>query len=302
MTFRLRPLHLIPPLLLIACLASIYILAQTLAAQMQQANEEQILAQLQQPDGGATAGVDKLHGPAAPATDSSFILRLPHTLDDARDLSLSLSAHLRSHPSSRLTLLLLFACIYLLKQTFSIPGSALLNVMAGFIFGPVSGVPLVALLTATGASGCYALSKVMGGEMLKCSSNIQTRVMKMQQYIDGEKRAGSLFFYLITLRLFPFTPNWLLNLSAPLVGVPFLHFFFSCALGLLPYVYVTVTAGDTLHTLSVRQSARGAPSMSLSDVMDTATVIKLALMALAFLTPTLIKRRMAAQKDAQLKL
>lgn len=42
---------------------------------------------------------------------------------------------------------------------------------------------------------------------------------------------GSLLFLLISLRLFPMTPNWLLNMASPLVGVPLPLFFLSVLIG-----------------------------------------------------------------------
>ena len=42
---------------------------------------------------------------------------------------------------------------------------------------------------------------------------------------------GSLLFVLISLRLFPMTPNWLLNVASPLVGVPLPLFFLSVLIG-----------------------------------------------------------------------
>ena len=41
----------------------------------------------------------------------------------------------------------------------------------------------------------------------------------------------SLLFILLSLRLFPMSPNWLLNVSSPLLGVPLHLFFISVLLG-----------------------------------------------------------------------
>ena len=42
---------------------------------------------------------------------------------------------------------------------------------------------------------------------------------------------GSLLFLLISLRLFPMTPNSLLNMASPVVGVPLHLFFISVLIG-----------------------------------------------------------------------
>lgn len=46
-----------------------------------------------------------------------------------------------------------------------------------------------------------------------------------------EENRNSLFFFLLFLRLFPMTPNWFLNLSAPILNIPIVQFFFSVLIG-----------------------------------------------------------------------
>jgi len=103
-----------------------------------------------------------------------------------------------------------------------------------------------------------------------------------------------LFTYLLVLRVFPFTPNFFVNLASSFVGVQFTTSFVTALFGLVPYVYTTVTAGDTLRTLTELQQARGAASdgqkMTLADVMDGPTMAKLAVLALCLLIPSILKR------------
>jgi uncharacterized membrane protein YdjX (TVP38/TMEM64 family) len=94
--------------------------------------------------------------------------------------------------------------------------------------------------------------------------------------------------------VFPFTPNFFVHLASPLVGVPFTTFFITALFNLVPYVYTTVTAGDTLRTLTDLQQARGGAGdgqkMTLADVMDGLTMAKLAVLALCLLIPSILKR------------
>lgn len=295
-----------PVLLLVGCLASVYLLAQKLGAEIAHAQHQEALAAraasgVTQPPAGTQ------HLLMAEQPNASEMLSLPHSFEEARDLSLRLSQHLRSHPSSRFWLILLFASIYLLKQTFSVPGSILLNVMAGFIFGSVSGVPLVAFLTACGASGAYALSNAIGGELLGPGASckgVRARMDHMRVMVEQEQARGNLFLYLTSMRLFPFSPNWLINLAAPLVGVPFSTFFFSCMIGLLPYCYFSVTGGDVLHRFTMLQqqaaeSGSTVAAMSLADILDGWTMVKLALLAVALLVPTMLKRCVFTREETE---
>lgn len=51
--------------------------------------------------------------------------------------------------------------------------------------------------------------------------------------LQVEENRNSLFFFLLFLRLFPMTPNWFLNLSAPILNIPIVQFFFSVLIGKL---------------------------------------------------------------------
>ena len=58
--------------------------------------------------------------------------------------------------------LVLFSSAYLFKQTFAIPGSVFLNLLAGAIFGLSFGFCLTCVLTACGATCCYLMAKFVG--------------------------------------------------------------------------------------------------------------------------------------------
>ncbi|KAF6122199.1 transmembrane protein 41A [Phyllostomus discolor] len=103
-----------------------------------------------------------------------------------------------------------------------------------------------------------------------------------------EENRNSLFFFLLFLRLFPMTPNWFLNLSAPILNIPIGQFFFSVLIGLIPYNFICVQTGSILSTLT-----------SLDALFSWGTVFKLLAIALVALVPgTLIKK--FSQKDLHL--
>ncbi|KAI9217371.1 snare associated Golgi protein-domain-containing protein, partial [Blastocladiella britannica] len=179
---------------------------------------------------------------------------------------------------------LLFAAFFLFKQTFSIPGTLALNLIAGSLYGTAGSVAVI-LLTGIGASLCYLLSKVFAAPLIRRSwitARPHGRLARLARRVRRESRAGTLAYYLLFLRLFPFTPNWLLNLAAPVVGVPLMPFFASAVAGLAPYNIVTTQAGALLATVH-----------SFADVLQPATIAKLAAVAAASLVPVWLKRRNA---------
>ncbi|XP_035940597.1 transmembrane protein 41A isoform X3 [Halichoerus grypus] len=158
------------------------------------------------------------------------------------------------------------------------------NILAGALFGPWLGLLLCCVLTSVGATCCYLLSSVFGKQLVV--SYFPEKVSLLQRKV--EENRNSLFFFLLFLRLFPMTPNWFLNLSAPILNIPIVHFFFSVLIGLVPYNFICVQTGSILSTLT-----------SLDALFSWETVFKLLAIALVALVPgTLIKK--FSQKDLHL--
>jgi len=121
------------------------------------------------------------------------------------------------------------------KQSFSIPGSVILNLIAGRIYPAYFAFPLVCTLTMVGASSCYLLSRTFAKRllMLCCSERIKSTGKAM------ESHKSDMLWYMTFLRLIPMSPNWLINITAPIVGVPFGTFAASVFIGLMPYNFST---------------------------------------------------------------
>uniref|UniRef100_A0A8C9HPF3 Transmembrane protein 41A n=1 Tax=Piliocolobus tephrosceles TaxID=591936 RepID=A0A8C9HPF3_9PRIM len=187
--------------------------------------------------------------------------------------------------SSRLRLDLLKQFPYWkLEEKQTCPREAGENVLAGALFGPWLGLLLCCVLTSVGATCCYLLSSIFGKQLVV--SYFPDKVALLQRKV--EENRNSLFFFLLFLRLFPMTPNWFLNLSAPILNIPIVQFFFSVLIGLIPYNFICVQTGSILSTLT-----------SLDALFSWDTVFKLLAIAMVALIPgTLIKK--FSQKHLQL--
>lgn len=194
-------------------------------------------------------------------------LHFPRSLSDLRVLAEVSSAYQRDHYGY---VLALFSAAYVYKQTFAIPGSALLNLLGGALLGcwPL-GLPLCCLLTAIGASNCFLLSRLAGRELImrRFSATIQQLREKL-----GESEQ-QMFVFLVSVRVFPMTPNWLLNMAAPLLHIPLPMFFLSVLIGLVPYNLVCVQAGEVLSEVT-----------SLDDVLTPRRLLALLTLALIMFT------------------
>jgi len=208
-------------------------------------------------------------------------LSFPSSLEDIRSLSALLNDYNRSHPTY---VLLLFSMAYLFKQTFAVPGSVFLNVLAGAIFGTGLGFLLCCSLTAAGASLCYLLARTVGKDaaLQYFPDRVETFGLKL------EENKQELPFFLLFLRLFPMSPNWALNMASGVLGVPLHLFFFSVFFGLMPYNYLCVTSGVILSQIK-----------TVGDILSWSNMGRYATIALAALLPTVIMRlRRRRQKSS----
>ncbi|XP_053930054.1 transmembrane protein 41A isoform X2 [Cuculus canorus] len=90
-------------------------------------------------------------------------LRFPADAAELRDLAAALRDFQRHHRGAAVAL---FCAAYLYKQSFAIPGSGVLNVVAGALFGPWAALALCSALTAVGATLCYLLAGAFGKQLL----------------------------------------------------------------------------------------------------------------------------------------
>ncbi|RCN36708.1 SNARE-like domain protein [Ancylostoma caninum] len=144
----------------------------------------------------------------APSSKSTGKLAFPRNLDDLRQLADELEGYKDAHP---LYTAVIFGYAYLYKQTFAIPGSFFLNLLAGALFGVWYGSILVCILNSIGASGCFLLSALFMKPIIdRCFKN---RLALLRRKIALERE--QLFMFLLGARVLPFCPHWLLNICSP---------------------------------------------------------------------------------------
>lgn len=204
-----------------------------------------------------------------PASDYSF-LKLPRTLEDLQILR----DHLESYTSDYTAQVLIGYCVvYIFMQTFMIPGTVFMSLLAGALFGVFKGVALVVFTATAGASSCYFLSKLIGRPLV--FSLWPDKLSFFQAEVA--KRKKRLLNYMLFLRVTPTLPNTFINVASPIVDVPYHIFFLATAIGITPAAFVTVRAGIALGELK-----------SLGDLYDFQSIATLFLIGAITVTPTLI--------------
>ncbi|KAL6525222.1 hypothetical protein OROMI_030815 [Orobanche minor] len=87
------------------------------------------------------------------------MLKLPRNLADLRLLKDHLVNYAQLYPAK---FVLGYCSTYIFMQTFMIPGTIFMSLLAGALFGVVRGLFLVVFNATAGASSCYFLSKLIG--------------------------------------------------------------------------------------------------------------------------------------------
>lgn len=201
-------------------------------------------------------------------------MHLPWDLDDAKHLGLVLDRYKEKYFYEVLFGVFL---VYIFLQTFAIPGSIFLSILSGFLFPFYLALLLVCCCSAIGASLCFFLSNVLGKKLVK--KFFPVRAAKWAASVTKHK--NNLLNYMIFLRVTPFLPNWFINMSAPVIGVPLVPFALGTFIGVAPPSFVAIEAGQTLHTLS-----------STSDAWSWTSVAVLSLFALISLVPVFLKDKL----------
>ncbi|XP_030457242.1 uncharacterized membrane protein At4g09580-like [Syzygium oleosum] len=204
-----------------------------------------------------------------PASDYSF-LRLPRNLEDLQILRDNLEGYTSDYT---LQVLVGYCTVYIFMQTFMIPGTVFMSLLAGALFGVFKGVALVVFAATAGASSCYFLSKLIGRPIIFSLWPDKLHFFQAQV----AKRRERLLNYMLFLRVTPTLPNTFINFASPIVDVPYHTFFLATVIGLIPAAYVTVRAGIALGDLR-----------SVGDLYDFQSIATLFFIGVISITPTLM--------------
>jgi uncharacterized membrane protein YdjX (TVP38/TMEM64 family) len=147
-----------------------------------------------------------------------------------------------------------FFLIYVAVTGLSLPGAAIMTLAAGAVFGLWQGVLIVSFASAIGASLAFLSSRYLLRDWV--SSNFGGRVKAIDR---GIAKDGA--FYLLTLRLIPAFPFFLINLAMGLTAMRLAIFYIVSQIGMLPGTIVYVNAGTQLAAIG-----------NVSDILSPALI------------------------------
>lgn len=171
-----------------------------------------------------------------------------------------------------------FFGVYVLAAALSFPGASILTLAAGAMFGLGLGLLLVSFASSVGALLAFWVSRYMLRDF------VQQRFQKMLQPVnEGLAKDGT--FYLLTLRLVPVFPFWLINLLMGLTSLGARKFYAVSQIGMLVGTAVYVNAGTQLAAID-----------SASDVLSPGLLGSLVLLGVFPLIAKLIVSALQKRK------
>lgn len=138
----------------------------------------------------------------------------------------------------------IFIAVYVLIVAFSLPGAAVASVTGGFLFGLWVGTAFNVFAATIGACLIFVAARAGLGEMLMARIEASNGKLKKLQAGLRENEISVLFL----LRLVPAVPFFVANLVPALVGVRFVNFVWTTALGIIPgalvFTWIGVGVGE----------------------------------------------------------
>lgn len=132
----------------------------------------------------------------------------------------------------------LYILIYIAVVSLSLPGALVMTLSGGFLFGPWLGAAAASSGASLGAAVIFLVCRTAVGDSLRGKAG--STISRIE---EGVRRDA--FSYILTLRLIPVMPFWLVNLAAGFVNIPLRTFLAATVLGILPgsLVYSGLGAG-----------------------------------------------------------
>ena len=174
--------------------------------------------------------------------------------------------------------LLIFFVVYVIMAALSLPGAAIMTVLAGTLFGLVTGVIVVSFASTLGATLAFLVARYLFRDTLQ-----ERYAGKLQLINDGVEKEGPL--YLFAMRLVPLFPFFLVNILMGFTKLKTITFAWVSQIGMLAGTVVFVYAGTQLAQID-----------SLSSILSPGLLLAFALLGVFPVVAKKIMNKIRANK------
>ena len=166
----------------------------------------------------------------------------------------------------------IFIGTYILVTGLSLPGAVILTLAGGFVFGAGWATLFINLGATTGATLAFLTARYVLRDAVE-----QKFGARLGPFQEGF--AKNAFSYLLTLRLIPLFPFFVVNLVSGLTRVTVGTYILATAIGIIPGSFVYAYAGRQLGTIN-----------SLKEIASLNVIGAFVLLGLLALVPVVYKR------------
>lgn len=174
-----------------------------------------------------------------------------------------------------------FIAIYAAITAASVPGAAVMTLAGGLLFGPWIGGGASLIGATLGATAIYVAARSAFGGPLRRRAERQGGGLK--RIVDGFGRDA--FSYILTLRLIPLVPFWLVNIAAGVAGAPLRAYVAGSLIGMAPATFIYSWVGAGLGRVFARG---GEPDLTV--LLEPYVVAPLVALGLLALTPIAVRQ------------
>ncbi len=162
------------------------------------------------------------------------------TLETIKNIKSEISAYKESYP---IQIVILFILIYVTGTSLSLPVAGILSVAGGAIFGLAWGIIFVSIAGTLGATTAFMLSRYLFKDLIQ-----QRYGEKLKIINEGIKKNGNI--YLLSLRLIPIFPYFIINAVMGITPMPLFSFSIITLVGMVPMTSILVNGGVQIATIS----------------------------------------------------
>jgi len=169
---------------------------------------------------------------------------------------------------------------YIIIAALSIPGAGIMTLAGGFLFGVLSATVYIDIGATIGATLAFLTARYLLGTWLQEKYRKQLGAFNAEMEKNGPR-------YLLTVRLIPVFPFFMINFLSGLTSIPVKTFVWTTALGIVPVTIIFAYAGRQIGTIN-----------SVSEILSPRMIGALAVLSAVALFPAALKRIRARKNGA----
>jgi len=170
-----------------------------------------------------------------------------------------------------------YILIYTVAVAISVPGATFFTLAGGFLFGAWPGIAYISFSATLGSIIIFSAIRISLAEWVEKKAG--TWLKRLEKGFQENA-----FNYLLTIRLIPIFPFWLINIAAALLEVRLSTFIITTAVGIIPGEFIYATMGQNLGAIFDKNET---PNLDL--IFQARFFLPLVALAILVLLPVLYK-------------